>query len=65
MNNLGTSCTIRYALQGGGTRVAEKGRDTVHHYPESRHAVVFCNNRVFRIELLGGEDGDSQVQHLL
>lgn len=64
MNNIGTPSIIRYALQGGGARVAEKGRDTVQHYPESRHAVVFCNNRIFKVELLGGDDGQSQVRHV-
>ncbi|CAM9330454.1 unnamed protein product [Ectocarpus sp. 12 AP-2014] len=54
-------CVRGYALQGGGARVAKKGRDTVQHYPESRHMVVFCNNRIFKVELLGGEDGQSQI----
>lgn len=55
-------CLRGYALQGGSARVPRKGRDRVQHFPASRHAVVFCNNRIFRINLLGGEDGESQVR---
>lgn len=54
-------CVRGYALQGGSARVPRKERDKVQHFPASRHAVVFCNNRIFRINLLGGEDGGSQV----
>lgn len=54
-------CLHGYALQAGTARLARKGRDEIQYYPASRHAVVFCNNRVFRLNLLGGEDGESQV----
>ena len=55
-------CLRGYALQAGTARVSRRRRDEVQHYPASRHAVVFCNNRVFRLNLLGGEDGESQVR---
>lgn len=54
-------CLYGYALQGGTSRVARRGRDELHYHPASRHAIVFCNNRMFRLNLLGGEDGEAQV----
>lgn len=58
-------CLYGYALQAGTARIARKRRDEIQFYPASRHAVVFCNNRIFRINLLGGEDGEAQVQKML
>lgn len=55
-------CVRGYALQGGSARVPRRWRDRVQHFPASRHAVVFCNNRIFRVNLLGGEDGETQVR---
>ena len=61
-HDLPPACLHGYALQCGTARVAFKGRDKVEFYPAARHAAVFCNNRVFRVDLLGGEDADLQVR---
>ncbi|CAM9942210.1 unnamed protein product, partial [Ascophyllum nodosum] len=60
-HDLPPACLHGYALQCGTARVAFKGRDKVEFYPAARHAAVFCNNRVFRVDLLGGEDADLQI----
>lgn len=54
-------CLRGCALQCGTARIPLRGRDEVKFYPTSRHAVVFCNNRVFRLDLLEGEGGERQV----
>lgn len=58
-------CLRGYPLQGGTARIARKQRDEIQCHPASRYAVVFCNNRIFRLNLLGvGEQEDSQVGNI-
>lgn len=56
-------CIYGYALQAGTARIARRSRDELQFHPASRHAAVFCNNRVYRLNLLGvGDEERSQVR---